>query len=127
MADTITSNYHWVKPEISGSPTTWGNKLNADLDQIDNTVFSNDAAQTAAIAAAIAANILIGEIKMFAGFSGRRRLHWLRCDGTVYANLDILGFSRRSSTTPSAACQAYRTPCLTCGAFSHAGFPAKPP
>ena len=86
-ADTITSNYHWVKPEISGSPTTWGVKLNADLDLIDNTVFSNDAAQTAAIAAAIAANILIGEIKMFAGLSPPA--DWLRCDGTVYANSDI--------------------------------------
>ena len=76
-----------MKPEISGSPTTWGVKLNADLDLIDNTVFSNDAAQTAAIAAAIAANILIGEIKMFAGLSPPA--DWLRCDGTVYPNTDI--------------------------------------
>ena len=87
MADSITTNYHWTKPEVGASPTTWGNKWNDDLDQIDATVFSNDAAQTAAIAAAIAANILIGEIKMFAGLSPPA--NWLRCDGTVYANSDI--------------------------------------
>ena len=39
-ADTITANYHWVKPEISGSPTTWGVKLNADLDLIDSQLFT---------------------------------------------------------------------------------------
>ena len=87
MADTITSNYHWVKPEISGSPTTWGVKLNADLDLIDSKVFSNDAAQTAAIAAAIAANIFVGEIKMFAGATPPA--NWKLCDGTVYLNTDI--------------------------------------
>ena len=85
-ADTITQITTGLSRN-SGSPTTWGVKLNADLDQIDNTVFSNDAAQTAAIAAAIAANILIGEIKMFAGLSPPA--NWLRCDGTVYANSDI--------------------------------------
>ena len=69
-------------------------KLNADLDLIDNQMFSNDAAQTAAIAAAVAtataamaANIVVGEIKMFAGLSPPA--DWLRCDGTVYLNTDI--------------------------------------
>ncbi len=87
MADSITTNYHWTKPEVGASPTTWGNKWNDDLDQIDATVFSNDAAQTASIAAAIAANILIGEIKMYAGLSVPP--DWKLCDGTVYANSDI--------------------------------------
>jgi hypothetical protein len=55
MADTLTAKFHWVKPEISGSPTTWGVKLNADLDQIDSVVFTNQTNVTTAQAAAIAA------------------------------------------------------------------------
>jgi hypothetical protein len=62
MADTVTTNYHWVKPEISGSPTTWGVKLNADLDQIDALVFANQGAANAAQATATSALPLAGGI-----------------------------------------------------------------
>jgi hypothetical protein len=38
MPDSTTSNYLMIKPEITGSPDTWGNKLNADLDILDNNL-----------------------------------------------------------------------------------------
>jgi microcystin-dependent protein len=85
MADTITAHFHWVKPEISGSPTTWGVKLNADLDLVDQTLF--DTQTTANAAKALADNIVIGEIKMFAGVTPPA--NWKLCDGTVYLNSDI--------------------------------------
>jgi microcystin-dependent protein len=85
MADMITAHFHWVKPEISGSPTTWGVKLNADLDLIDQLAF--DTQTTANAAKALADNIVIGEIKMFAGVTPPA--NWKLCDGTVYLNTDI--------------------------------------
>ena len=82
-ADTITANYHWVKPEISGSPTTWGVKLNADLDLIDSQLFTTDANATQAVHD----SMQVGMIVMFGGATPPD--NWKLCDGTVYNNTDI--------------------------------------
>lgn len=39
MADTVTANFGWIKPEVGGSNATWGNKLNTNWDDVDAEVF----------------------------------------------------------------------------------------
>ena len=39
MADTVTTNYGFVQPEIFGSDDTWGNKLNQNWADLDAELF----------------------------------------------------------------------------------------
>jgi microcystin-dependent protein len=92
VPDTQTANYQWVKPEVGASATTWGTKINSDLDQIDGQVHANQQA-----AAGVAGNQFVGEIKMYAG--GSAPTNWMICDGsalsaTTYATLfGVIGYT----------------------------------
>jgi hypothetical protein len=58
MADTTTTNYAWVKPEISASNNTWGTKLNSNFDAIDSKVKTLDHPTAAAKATPVDADII---------------------------------------------------------------------
>lgn len=55
MADTVTSNYNLVKPEVGSSTDTWGVKLNTNFNTIDSQMKTNADAAAAAQTTANAA------------------------------------------------------------------------
>lgn len=70
MAETLTSNYDWTKPDPGFSANTWGVTINSDLDKIDNQVFINSQR-----------GVEIGTVVMYAGATAPT--NWLICDGSI--------------------------------------------
>lgn len=69
MAETLTANYGWTKPDPGASANTWGATLNADLDKIDAQVWSNQQA-----------GVPIGSGALW--YTATPPANWLICDGS---------------------------------------------
>ena len=87
MAETLSPHYSWVKPDIGGDATTWGNVLNTTIDAIDSVAWANQQS-----------GVQIGAITMYGGATAPT--NWLICDGSslsttgTYADLfAVLGYA----------------------------------
>jgi len=61
MADTLTTGFGLIKPEVGASTDTWGTKINANLDIIDDVLSGARAAFPNVLAATTANITLAGE------------------------------------------------------------------
>lgn len=61
MADTNTSNFSLIKPEVGASTDTWGDKINSNLDIIDDVLLGARANFAPVVVATTASITLSGE------------------------------------------------------------------
>lgn len=63
MADTVTANYAFVKPELKGSDNTWDAKLNGNFDALDAEIYSIEHPEVVALTGTTPnADLNLGEV-----------------------------------------------------------------
>lgn len=88
MANTLTTHYSLVKPEVAADAGAWGGHLNADLDAVDTQMKTNADDTAAAQATANAAlpkagGVLTGRVDLFSTQTKRSDL------GTVSGSTEL--------------------------------------
>lgn len=90
MADTTTTNYELVKPEVGASEDSWGEKLNTNFDVIDEQLF--EATETVTLRRTASGNI------------GGHRAVFASGSAVAYAdNTDLSHLGRVLGVTTTAA------------------------
>ena len=114
MVDTLTVNYHWVKPQVGGDPSTWGATLNNDLDAIDAQVFAGGNVWPVTLSGSLN-TVPIGAIFIW-GSESLLPDNYVECDGSIYNVADMPNlFSVISNTFGGDGVSTFAVPHLTGG------------